>query len=161
MATPLKLALQEGDPAPGFTVRTQRGEEMNLSQYRGRWVVLYFYPRDDTPGCTREACGFRDAHEALLARGVVVLGVSTDSEKTHAKFAVKFDLPFLLLADVDRALVTSYGVWGQKKFMGRTYDGTHRVTFLIGPDQRIRRIWEQVKPETQAQEVLAALDELQ
>jgi len=119
--------------------------------------VLYFYPKDDTPGCTKEACGFRDQHAAFQKKGAVVLGVSTDPVKSHRKFTDKFSLPFPLLADEDRKLVTAYGVWGEKVFMGRKYMGTFRVTFHIGPDGRIRNIWKTVKPEEHPAEVLAAL----
>jgi peroxiredoxin Q/BCP len=120
-------------------------------------VVLYFYPRDDTPGCTKEACGFRDGFGAFKKRGAVVLGVSRDTVKAHDKFVAKFKLPFTLVADVDKQIATAYGVWGEKTFMGRKYLGTHRVTFLIGPDGRIRKIWPKVKPEEHAAEVLAAI----
>jgi thioredoxin-dependent peroxiredoxin len=120
-------------------------------------VVLYFYPRDDTPGCTKEACAFRDVFEAFNKQGVVLLGVSTDPAKSHAKFAAKYKLPFTLLADEDRHIVESYGVWGEKRFMGRKYMGTHRVTFLIAADGIIRHIWPEVKPELHAAEVLAMI----
>jgi peroxiredoxin Q/BCP len=119
--------------------------------------VLYFYPRDDTPGCTKEACGFRDVFRQLEQKGAVVLGVSTDPVKTHAKFADKYKLPFTLLADEGKQVVQSYGVWGEKKFMGRKYLGTHRVTFLIGPDGKIKQIWPSVKPEEHAAEVLSSI----
>jgi len=120
-------------------------------------VILYFYPRDDTPGCTKEACAFRDEFATFRKRGAVVLGVSIDSVKSHGKFAEKFGLPFPLLADEDKSIVQAYGVWGQKSFMGRKYMGTHRVTFLIGPDGKIKQIWPEVKPQEHAKEVLAAL----
>jgi len=119
--------------------------------------VLYFYPKDDTPGCTKEACGFRDAHADLLARRAVVLGVSPDAVKAHDKFVKKFNLPFPLVADAEHQIAEAYGVWGEKTFMGRRYLGVHRVTFLIGPDGVIQRVWEKVKPEVHAGEVLAAL----
>ena len=120
-------------------------------------MILYFYPRDDTPGCTKEACAFRDEFAMFRKRGAVVLGVSIDSVKSHGKFAEKFGLPFPLLADEDKSIVQAYGVWGQKSFMGRKYMGTHRVTFLIGPDGKIKQIWPEVKPQEHAKEVLAAL----
>lgn len=120
-------------------------------------MILYFYPRDDTPGCTKEACAFRDEFATFRKRGAVVLGVSIDSVKSHGKFAEKFGLPFPLLADEDKSIVQAYGVWGQKSFMGRKYMGTHRVTFLIGPDGKIKQIWPEVKPQEHAKEVLAAL----
>ncbi len=119
--------------------------------------MLYFYPRDDTPGCTKEACAFRDAFAAFKKKDVTVLGVSTDTAKSHAKFSEKYRLPFDLLVDEDKAIVQAYGVWGEKRFMGRKYQGTHRVTFLIGPDGKIKQIWPAVKPDEHAAEVLAAI----
>jgi thioredoxin-dependent peroxiredoxin len=147
-------------PAPDFTAVTGDGRTITLSTLRGQPVVVYFYPRDDTPGCTREACGFRDLHAELLRRRAVVFGVSTDSAKSHRKFAEKHRLPFDLLTDEDRRITEAYGAWGQKTFMGRKFMGTLRKTFLIGPDGRIARIWDKVKPDAHAAEVLAALDEL-
>ena len=157
MATELKLKLKEGDIAPGFSAATNGGGRVSLADFKGKNVVLYFYPKDDNPGCTKEACAFRDHFTEFKARGAVVLGVSTDPVKVHDKFAKKFKLPFTLLADEDKGIVTAYGVWGEKSFMGRKYLGTHRVTFLIGPDGRIKKIWPKVKPEEHAAEVLAAL----
>lgn len=157
MATDFKLQLTEGDPAPQFSVLTNGGETVSLADYLGKHVVLYFYPRDDTPGCTKEACGFRDQFAAFKKKGAVVLGVSVDPVKSHDKFVEKFKLPFPLLADVDKKIVEAYGVWGQKTFMGRKYLGVHRVTFLIGPNGKIKKIWPKVKPEEHAEEVLAAL----
>ncbi|MEY2409303.1 MAG: thioredoxin-dependent peroxiredoxin [Verrucomicrobiota bacterium] len=157
MAKAPELKLKEGDPAPGFTSATNGGGTVSLSDFKGQPVVLYFYPRDDTPGCTREACGFRDAYEAFRKKGAVVLGVSVDPVKAHNKFIEKFNLPFPLLADEDKRIVEAYGVWGQKSFMGRKYMGVHRVTFLIGADGRIQRIWSLVKPEEHAAEVLNAI----
>lgn len=155
-----KLRLKEGDPAPAFEALTQDGRVVSLNDFKGRYVVLYFYPRDHTPGCTREACGFRDAFEQLRRRGAVVLGVSVDDVASHRRFADKHALPFPLLADPDRRIVRAYGVWGRKTFLGRSFEGTHRVTFLIGPEGRIRKIWPRVKPDTHAAEVLEALDSL-
>lgn len=157
MAKELVLKLKEGDIAPAFTVATDQGGRVSLADFKGKNVILYFYPKDDTPGCTKEACGFRDSYTQFTKKGAVVLGVSTDSVKAHQKFITKFELPFTLLADEDQELVQSYGVWGEKTFMGRTYQGTHRVTFLIGPDGRIKKIWPKVKPEEHPAEVLAAL----
>ena len=157
MATELKLELQEGDTAPDFSATTNGGGKVSLADYKGKPVILYFYPRDDTPGCTKEACAFRDQFAAFKTKGAVVLGVSVDSVKAHDKFVAKFRLPFLLLADEDKRIVKAYGVWGQKSYMGRKYDGIHRVTFLIGPDGKIKNIWLKVKPEEHAAEVLAAL----
>lgn len=151
-----QLKLKAGDPAPEFTALTHTGEQVSLSQFLGKQpVVLYFYPKDDTPGCTKEACSFRDQWASVRKTGLAVLGVSTDSVNSHAKFAEKYKLPFTLLADEDKKIVSAYGVWGEKVFMGRKYQGTHRVTFLIGRDGRIQHIWEKVKPEGHAAEVLA------
>ena len=157
MADKLELTLKPGDPAPPFTAITHEGQTVSLADFRGRTVVLYFYPRDDTPGCTKEACGFRDAHAQFQKKGVVILGVSTDPLKAHSKFAAKFKLPFLLLSDPDKQIVLAYGVWGEKKFMGRKYQGTHRVTFLIGPDGKIKAVWPDVKPVGHAEESLSAI----
>src|SRR5262245_11531575 len=157
MPTELKLTLNEGDLAPAFTAATNAGETVSLADFSGKNVVLYFYPKDDTPGCTKEACAFRDQFAEFKRRGAVVLGVSVDPVKSHDKFAAKYKLPFTLLADEDKKIVQTYGVWGEKSFMGRTYLGTHRVTFLIGPNGRIKKIWPKVKPEEHVKEVLAAL----
>lgn len=157
MATELKLTLKEGDAAPVFAAATSGGGKVSLADFKGKHVILCFYPKDDTPGCTKEACAFRDHFADFESKGAFVLGVSTDSVKSHDKFVQKFKLPFTLLADEDRRIVEAYGVWGQKSFMGRKYMGTYRVTFLIGPDGRIKRIWPNVKPEEHAAEVLAAL----
>jgi thioredoxin-dependent peroxiredoxin len=157
MGKEIKLKLKEGDLAPEFTAATNGGGKLSLSDFRGRNVVLYFYPRDDTPGCTKEACAFRDEFAVFKKKGVVVLGVSTDSAKSHDKFVAKYRLPFTLVSDEDKKIVEAYGAWGQKSFLGRTYQGTFRVTFLIGPDGRIRKIWPAVKPAEHAEEVLAAL----
>ena len=157
MPKQIELKLKEGDPAPAFSAVTTTGDRVSLADYKGQNVILYFYPRDDTPGCNKEACAFRDQFAEFTAKQAEVLGVSIDSVKSHQKFTEKFHLPFTLLADEDKSIVQAYGVWGQKSFMGRKYQGTHRVTFLIGPDGRIKRIWPQVKPGEHAQEVLAAL----
>jgi peroxiredoxin Q/BCP len=157
MAAELKLNLVEGDKAPAFTAATNGGGSVSLAELKGKNVILYFYPKDDTPGCTKEACAFRDHYAAFKKRGAVVLGVSVDPVKAHDKFVEKYQLPFTLLADVDKKIVEAYGVWGQKTFMGRKYLGVHRVTFLIGPDGTIKKIWPKVKPEEHAAEVLAAL----
>ena len=157
MAKEIKLKLQEGDVALGFTVATSGGGKISLADYLGQNVILYFYPRDDTPGCTKEACAFRDNFADFKKKGAVVFGVSPDPVKSHDKFVAKFKLPFTLLADDEKQIVNAYGVWGEKSFMGRKYLGVYRVTFLIGPDGRIRKIWPTVKPEEHAAEVLAAL----
>ena len=157
MATELQLTLHEGDPAPPFTASASGGGRISLADFKGQNVILYFYPKDDTPGCTKEACAFRDYFADFKQKGAIVLGISTDAVKSHDKFVAKFKLPFTLLADDDKQIVQAYGVWGQKSFMGRKYMGTHRVTFLIGPDGKIKRIWPKVKPEEHAAEVLAQL----
>jgi peroxiredoxin Q/BCP len=158
MAKEVTLELKEGNTAPEFTAMTNGGKKVSLADFKGKNVILYFYPKNDTPGCTKEACGFRDAFDEFKKRGAVVLGVSTDSVKSHDKFVEKFQLPFLLLADEDKKIVEAYGVWGEKTFMGRKYMGTHRVTFLIDGEGRIKRIWPLVKPEEHPKEVLMALD---
>ncbi|MEO5802862.1 MAG: thioredoxin-dependent thiol peroxidase, partial [Verrucomicrobiota bacterium] len=155
MPTEPNLTLKEGDTAPSFTTATNGGGKISLADFKGQNVVLYFYPKDDTPGCTKEACAFRDHFAEFRKGGAVVLGVSTDSGKSHDKFVEKFKLPFPLLADDEKKIVQAYGVWGEKKFMGRKYLGTHRVTFLIGPDGKIKKIWPKVKPEEHVAEVLA------
>jgi peroxiredoxin Q/BCP len=157
MAKAPGLKLKEGDVAPEFAAATSGGGKTSLSDFKGKNVILYFYPRDDTPGCTKEACAFRDHFADFKKKGAVVLGVSTDPVKSHDKFVEKYKLPFTLLADEDKKIVEAYGVWGQKSFMGRKYMGTHRVTFLIGPDGRIKKIWPEVKPAEHPAEVLAAI----
>jgi len=157
MAKELELNLKVGDLAPAFTVPTNGGGTVSLADYLGKHVVLYFYPKDDTPGCTKEACAFRDEFAAFKRKGAVVLGVSPDPVKKHDKFVEKFQLPFTLLADEDKQIVQAYGVWGEKSFMGRKYLGTHRVTFLIGPDGKVRRIWRKVTVPGHVDEVLAAV----
>ena len=152
-----ELSLKVGDKAPAFTVSTSGGGRISLSDYKGQNVILYFYPKDDTPGCTKEACAFRDLFADFKKKGAVVFGVSVDSTKAHDKFTEKYKLPFTLLADEDHKIVEAYGVWGEKQFMGRRYQGIHRVTFLIGGDGKIKRIWPTVKPETHAAEVLSAM----
>lgn len=158
MAKP-KITLREGDRAPNFSAPTNGGGTVRLSDFAnaGHQVVLYFYPRDNTPGCTREACGFRDAHDRFRHKKAVVLGVSKDPVKSHDKFVEKFGLPFLLVSDKDAAVAKAYGVWGEKKFMGRTFTGMHRVTFLIDGRGRIKKVRPEVKPDQHAAEVLAAL----
>ena len=151
--------LKEGDKAPDFAVPDASGNIVRLKDLRGKKIVLYFYPKDDTPGCTKEACAFRDAYAKFKRRGIEVLGVSLDSEASHQKFAKKYDLPFRLLADTDRRLSESYGTYGQKKFMGRTYMGNHRMTFLIDDKGKIKKIFSQVKPEDHAEDVLNAFSE--
>lgn len=142
------------DKAPEFSLFDECGQERFLKDYAGSWVLLYFYPKDDTPGCTKEACGIRDSFAEYKKQGIVVLGVSPDSVKSHAKFVVKYSLPFTLLADEEKSVATSYGVWAKKKFMGREYMGVLRTSFLIDPAGCVRKIYEAVKPEEHAAEVL-------
>ena len=150
--------LKEGDKAPDFTSTDQNGNAVSLSDFAGKRVVLYFYPKDDTPGCTKEACSFRDADEIYRSKGITVLGVSTDSEKAHQKFISKYQLPFDLLADVDKKIVEDYGVWGEKSMYGKKYMGTFRKTFLID-DGKIVKVFEKVDVAKHADEVLEAFGE--
>ena len=149
--------VKEGDPAPDFTLPADDGSQVTLSSLRGKQVVLYFYPKDDTPGCTTQACGLRDVYAELQREGAMVLGVSPDSEKSHVKFKEKYELPFTLLADSDHGVAERYGVWAEKKYMGRTYWGVLRSTFVIGADGNIKRVMHKVKPDTHADDVLATL----
>ena len=151
--------LKEGDKAPDFAVNDGEGKIVRLKDLKGKKFVLYFYPKDDTPGCTKEACSFRDSWSKFKRRGIEVFGVSLDSEKSHQKFTEKYSLPFRLLADTDRKLSESFGTYGKKKFMGREYMGNHRMTFLIDEKGKIKKIFEKVKPEDHAEEVLAAFGE--
>jgi peroxiredoxin Q/BCP len=151
------MPLEEGVMAPDFTLVDESGAKHSLSDYRGKSVVLYFYPKDDTPGCTTEACSFRDGYGAYHRAGVVILGVSPDTSKKHTKFKEKYSLPFTLLADEEHKVCDLYGVWGRKKFMGREYDGVFRTTFLIDPQGTILKVFEKVKPEGHSDQVLEAL----
>ena len=141
--------------APAFSLPDQEGKMRTLKDYLGKWVALYFYPKDDTPGCTAEACSFRDSFPKLKRAGIVVLGVSTDPVKKHAKFAEKYSLPFTLLSDEEKTVVEEYGVWTKKKLMGREYMGALRMTFLIDPEGTIAKIYEDVDPDDHAEEILA------
>src|SRR5256714_4978417 len=158
MPTKFQSKLAEGDPAPPFSASTNGGRTISLADLKGKNVILYFYPKDNTPGCTKEACAFRDEFAEFRKRGAVVLGVSTDSAKKHDNFVEKYQLPFTLVADPEKKIVQSYGVWGPKTFMGVPYVGTSRVTFLIGPDGRIKKIWPKVKPAAHVKEIVEALD---
>jgi thioredoxin-dependent peroxiredoxin len=144
--------------APDFTLPDQNGKERSLSSYKGKWVLLYFYPKDDTPGCTKEACAIRDNFPDFKKLGITVLGISVDAIESHKKFQEKYELPFTLLADTERKVVNLYGVWGKKKFAGNEYEGAFRTSFLIDPKGKITKIYENVKPEIHAQEVLADLN---
>jgi len=146
-----------GDDAPDFTLPDETGTQHRLSDQRGRWVVLYFYPKDDTPGCTAEACEFRDANDEILARNAVVWGVSPQGARSKSKFKEKYELPFTLLSDEDHAVADSFGAWVEKSNYGKTYWGVGRSTFLVDPEGRIARVWEKVTPRGHAADVLAAL----
>lgn len=151
------MTIQAGQPAPDFTLPDETGAPRRLSDLRGKPVVLYFYPKDDTPGCTKEACNFRDDYSAYQQAGVEIFGVSPDSPETHAKFRAKFHLPFHLLADPERQVIEMYGAWGLKKSMGREYEGVLRTTYLIGADGKISKIFENVRPADHSAEILAEL----
>ncbi|HXE59037.1 MAG TPA: thioredoxin-dependent thiol peroxidase [Gemmatimonadales bacterium] len=152
--------LRPGDPAPDFTLPADDGGTVSLRDLRGKRVVLYFYPKDDTPGCTTEACELRDRWEAVTARGAVVLGVSPDGVASHQRFRRKHGLPFRLLADEDHRVAEAYGAWGEKSMYGRTYQGILRTTFIIDEAGRIARVFERVRPKGHAAAVVAALDAL-
>ena len=146
--------LKVGDQAPEFTSKDQGGNPVSLSDFAGKKVVVYFYPKDNTPGCNAQACNIRDNYSDLQNRGIVILGVSADDEQKHQKFIAKFDLPFTLLADVDHELLNLYGVWGEKKFMGKIYDGIHRTTFIMDESHTIIGIIEKPKTKDHAREIL-------
>jgi peroxiredoxin Q/BCP len=152
------MPISSGIPAPDFTLLDETETEHKLSDYRGNPVVLYFYPKDDTPGCTTEACNFRDDYSAYQEAGVTILGVSPDSPKRHANFKAKYDLPFTLLADAEHEVCELYGVWGLKKSFGREYEGVFRTTFLISPEGEIIKVFKNVKPADHSAEVLQALN---
>lgn len=148
--------LKEGDNAPQFSCADENGRILSLNDYKGKKLVLYFYPKDDTPGCTAQACSLRDGYGQFLSKGYEVLGVSPDSPKKHTKFREKYTLPFSLLADEDHAVAEAYGVWGQKKFMGRAYDGIHRTTFVIDEQGKIERIIKEVDTASHSQQIMNA-----
>ena len=149
--------VEAGKPAPDFELTSDSGERVKLSDFRGRPVVLYFYPKDDTPGCTVEACGFRDQHATFQERGAVILGVSPDDEASHVKFKQKYDLPFTLLADPEHEVSEAYGVWREKNYAGRKYMGVHRSTFVIDEQGNVAKAIYGVKPKGHPEQVLAAL----
>jgi peroxiredoxin Q/BCP len=149
--------VEEGKPAPDFTLTSDSGETVKLSDLRGKPVVLYFYPKDDTPGCTAQACGIRDDYGQFEKRGAVVLGVSPDDESSHVKFKEKYGLPFTLLADPTHEVSEEYGVWKEKNYAGKTYMGVERSTFLIDSEGTVTKVMRRVKPDTHADDVLAAL----
>ena len=151
------MALSAGEPAPNFELKDNEGKLHKLTDYTGQTIVVYFYPRDNTPGCTTEACSFRDAYADFREAGVEVIGISPDSEKSHTNFINKFELPFTLLSDPDHITCDAFGVWGPKKMAGREYEGVYRTTFIIGPDGMIKKVFENVKPADHSHEVLAAV----
>jgi thioredoxin-dependent peroxiredoxin len=148
--------IEENEIAPDFTTTNQTGEPIKLSDYRGKRVVLYFYPKDDTPGCTKEACSFRDADDVYAKKNIKVFGVSTDSEKSHQKFISKYNLPFDLLADTDKEIVNAYGVYGEKSMYGKKYTGINRTTFLIDEHGKIVKVFKKINVSEHASEVLEA-----
>jgi thioredoxin-dependent peroxiredoxin len=150
--------IKEGDAAPEFESRDAEGNTVKLSDLRGQKVVLYFYPKDDTPGCTKQACSLRDGHAELRRRGIKVIGVSLDDEKSHRKFAEKYGLPFTLLADTDHSVADAFGVYGEKQFAGRKYMGVSRTTFLIDEEGRVRKVLDKVNVEEHADEVMKAFE---
>ncbi len=147
--------LQKGDLPPAFTLPDQDGTMHSLESYKGKWVLLYFYPKDDTPGCTTEACNFRDAFAEYKEKGIEVVGISTDPVKSHKAFAEKYHLPFTLLSDAEKTMVQDYGVWVTKSMYGKEYMGIERTTFLLDPEGVIRAVYEKVKPEEHSKEILA------
>ncbi len=149
--------LNEGQKAPNFTAKDQNGKDVSLSDFSGKDVILYFYPKDDTPGCTAEACSFRDNYQSLLSQGFEVLGVSADDEKSHQKFITKYNLPFSLISDTDKNIVESYGVWVEKNMYGKKYMGIARKTFIIGKDGIIKKILAKVDTENSSQQVIDSL----
>jgi len=149
--------LKEGGKAPDFTAKDQNGNIVSLSDFKGKNVILYFYPKDDTPGCTAEACSFRDNYQAMLKKGFEVVGVSTDDEKSHKKFETKFNLPFTLIADADKSIVGDYGVWVEKNMYGKKYMGTARTTFIINAAGTIDKIIDKVDTKNSSQQVIDIL----
>ncbi|WP_299486028.1 thioredoxin-dependent thiol peroxidase [Acaryochloris sp. IP29b_bin.137] len=152
------MTLEVGEDAPGFILPDANGKQVDLQGFRGQWVVLYFYPRDNTPGCTKEACGFRDLYTHYEDKQVVILGISGDDGKSHQKFIDKQSLPFILLSDLDLSVAKAYQAYGPKKFMGKEYEGIYRHTFLIDPDGKFAKIYRKVKPAQHASDVLSDLN---
>ena len=152
------MNLKVGDKAPSISALDQNSNAFTLDSLRGSKVILYFYPKDDTPGCTAEACNLRDNYSELQKRGFKIVGVSTDSVKSHQKFSEKYSLPFPLLADTDKKIVNDFGVWGKKKFMGREYDGTHRVTFVLSEEGTILKIFDKVQTKDHTEQILMEIN---
>lgn len=153
------MAIKEGSKAPSFKGADQNGNKVSLSDFKGKKVILYFYPKDDTPGCTAQACNLRDNYQDLISKGYQVIGISTDSVKSHKKFEEKFDLPFPLIADEEKKIVEKYKVWGEKQFMGKTFMGTNRTTFLIDEEGKIKKIITKPDTQNQTEQVLKAWEE--
>jgi len=149
--------LSKGTKAPDFTLKNEEGNEISLKDFRGKKVVIYFYPKDNTPGCTKEACSFRDHYDAILAKGAVVLGISADSEKSHVNFKTKYGLPFYLLSDPEKAVIKAFGAWGEKSMMGKKYEGIIRSTFVIDEKGTIATVFDKVDTAKHGAEVLAIL----
>jgi peroxiredoxin Q/BCP len=149
--------LKEGDPLPRFVLKDQNGKDVGSADFAGKPLVVYFYPKDDTPGCTKEACSIRDSFQEFQKRGVAVVGISADSSASHAKFVGKYSLPFTLLADEDRGTIQAFGAWGEKSMYGKTYEGILRSTFVFGPDGKLKKVFPKVKPEGHAEEILGCL----
>ena len=149
--------LQKGDKAFDFNLSDAKGQKISLSQFKGKKVVIYFYPKDDTPGCTTQACGLRDVYDDILAKGAVVVGISADSEASHTKFMDKYSLPFFLASDPEKTAIQAYGAWGEKKMYGKVYEGIIRSTFIVDEEGMIANVFPKANPKTHAQDVLAAL----
>lgn len=150
--------INEGEKAPQFEGKDQNGNTIRLSDFKGKKLVLYFYPKDDTPGCTKEACNLRDNYQALKDQGIEIIGVSADTESKHQKFIDKYDLPFPLIADTEKEIIQAFGVWGEKKFMGKTYDGIHRITFAIDENGNVIKRFDKVKTADHAAQILEAIN---
>ena len=150
--------LKEKEMAPGFSGVNEKGQTVSLSDFRGKKLILFFYPKDDTPGCTAEACNLRDNYKLLSKKGFEILGISPDSEKKHQKFIGKYELPFSLIADTNQEILKSYGVWGEKQMYGRTYEGVFRTTFVIDESGKIEKIFEKVRTQDHAEQILEALE---
>lgn len=155
------MEIKQGDKVPDFKLKDQDGVTCTFEDYKGRWILLYFYPKDDTPGCTIEACSFRDHFFEFQENGIEVVGVSVDDAASHQKFIEKFDLPFTLLTDLDKKIVKQFGIWGKKEFMGREYMGTNRTSFLIDPWGEVVKVYRDVNPDLHIQEILADFEELE
>lgn len=151
------MIIQPGQAAPDFSTHDDQGHVVRLSDLKGKTAILFFYPKDDTPGCTKESCEFRDFHQAFKDKGAVIYGVSADDSKSHQAFRSKYDLNFPLLADTDKSLCRAFGVWGPQEWQGKTYEGIARTTFVIGPDSKVTRVYEKVNPVGHAQQVLKEL----